>query len=166
MGRGLSDHDRWPYPNHFNPGLLLKGDKSLGPKTRKVVVAEAGQNAGAIDVLGWLTLQCIAEAQARTDFPDISPARAATASASPSAISTTLDVGDEFILGLQKLRPQDWGSVGGLYQKASASPELEAARLEALGEAVARIWKRNKGRLRDAAAKYPGLSPFLQPGKK
>jgi CRISPR type III-A-associated RAMP protein Csm5 len=135
----------------------------FGPKTRKVIVKDAG-SAAAIDVLGWLSLTPVSRTEALRFEADLRPpVRPGPPSApAPSAPESRLLQIDDFLLGVEKLQARDWGSLPHLYQRALADAARKDARLAALGAKIAEVWKGDKRRLREAADKFPVLAPYLR----
>jgi len=139
-------------------------DKSTadGHTSRKVVRAEGAQGAAAVKVLGWISLEPISPEAARELNSKTRPGapRVPVSAAQLEPIAAASFSGDQFIQGLSRLRPSDWGRLSNLYAQAEEGKERRNARLEALALKIAEVWGRDSKRLAEARQKFSALAPY------
>ncbi|MGH7907652.1 MAG: type III-A CRISPR-associated RAMP protein Csm5 [Candidatus Binataceae bacterium] len=130
-----------------------------GPKTRKVIVADGSQNA--VDVLGWISLTPIPETEALHMLRDIPPPRLKPPPIDALAAESAFPGTDSLLKRIEALQATKWGEVADLYRRAAENESLKNTRLAALGRKISQMWKNDKRRLREAAEKFPELTPHL-----
>jgi len=141
---------------------LLEKSNEFGPKTRKVIIADGAQSAAAVKVLGWISLEPISPEAARELNSKTRPGapRVPVSAAQLEPIAAASFSGDQFIQGLSRLRPSDWGRLSNLYAQAEEGKERRNARLEALALKIAEVWGRDSKRLAEARQKFSALAPY------
>jgi CRISPR-associated protein Csm5 len=140
---------------------LLPKSSTLGPKTRKVIVSDASRSGPATGVLGWISLTPISSEEAARLLPGIPVPRGQAPV--PAAITPTApaQTGDPFLQAVATVQSRDWGRLPDYYHRALSDPANRDSRLAALGAQVAQVWRNDRRRLREAAARFPELAPYL-----
>jgi CRISPR-associated protein Csm5 len=142
---------------------LLEKSNQLGPKSRKVIIANASRDAPATDVLGWISMRPISAAEAMRAESEPVPRRLPPIENAPLPVSHATQSGvDEFLQVVATLQSKDWGRLAEFYRRALSDPALRETRVAALGSKIASVWKGDKRRLREARGRFPELAEHLK----
>ncbi len=129
-------------------------------KTRKVALSGHSERSEPTDLFGWIVLEPVDAAAARTLMPDAprpAPVAAPLVAERPSA--PVVDLDEVFLNRLRRFQARDFGQLNQLVGEAERHAKREAA-LAALGERLAGIFDRKK--LKEIGTKFAVLKPFLK----